>query len=307
MNAPSCAEREHRAGGLPDLDTRIMLVEQRLIAREQSLRRGIDAIGLRVRRAVRPWCRALPAIGLTLGASLLATLWWRRRPLGRGAASPGGRHAGDARHGAGIPWVHLVTLGWPLLPAAWRARISPATASTLVALGLPLMEWLRRSRHLPAPATMAAVDVPRFAGTWFVAARLPGQRPGRLGRRDAGPQVLHYRLRSDGNLDVASGAAAAGEAPVRGLARIVPGSGGAKLKLSLWPSWLRALGPAWSDHWILHVDEAYGEALVGSASRDRLWVLTREPQWPVPRMNALLAQARERGFAVERLEFAAGG
>jgi len=314
MNAPSFASRSApEAGAPPDLDARILRVEQRLVAREERLRRGIDGLGLRMRRTLRPWRRALPALGLTLAVSSLGLLawWWHRRgPPGQRVADAAARHAADTagQGGGGIPWVRLVALGWPMLPAAWRARISPATASTLVAVGLPTIEWLLHGRRPAPPETMASVDAAHFAGSWFVLAQLP-RRFGALAAPVAGRRLLHYAPRADGHLDVSTTStdAAPGEAPVRGVAQIVPGSAGAKLVLSFWPAWLHAWSPAWSDHWILHVDEAYTEALVGSAARDQLFVLSRRPQMVPQRLSALLQLARERGFSVERLQFAADG
>jgi len=282
-----------------DLDTRILQAEQRLIAREQALWQGVEALGLRLRRAWQPWRRALPAAGLTLGvaaAGVLAWWGWRRGARGFDAAS---RHAGSAQpagQGGGIPWVRLVALGWPLLPAAWRSRVSPASASALVALGLPMVEWLLRGHTLPPPATMPSVDLERFAGTWCVVAQLPRQTAG----RGAAPGLMHYLPRENGDFDVVVDAPGARSS--RGLAQVVPGSGGAKLVLSLWPAWLRWLPLAWNDHWILHLDPARGEALVGSARRYRLFVLSRQPRLAPQRRHALLLLARERGFAVEPLQ-----
>jgi hypothetical protein len=55
------------------------------------------------------------------------------------------------RHPAGlaaVPWAGLVSLGWPLLPAAWRARFSPAAATAAVSIGLLIVRRLagRRDR-----------------------------------------------------------------------------------------------------------------------------------------------------------------
>lgn len=278
---------------LDELDACILQAEQRLMAREQRLRRGIDAIDSRLRQA-------LPSIGLAAAMSLLGGWWWQRRGASRRRAAPvaGSTDQAAAKaDGGGIPWVNLVALGWPLLPAAWRARISPATASTLVAIGLPMVQALLGGRRLPPPATMAAVDLARFAGEWFVLAQLP---------RHAGAtrRLLRYELRADGNIDVCwSSDTEPRAAPVRGVAQVVPGSAGAKLALSWWPSWLQALPAAWTEHWILHVDADYSEALVGTARRDRLFVLSRRPQLSTQRLNALLQVAGERGFAVGRLRF----
>lgn len=272
-----------------DLAERILQVEMRLIDREQTLRQGLRRLGQGVRQTLQPWRRGLPALGVTLVVSVVAGLFWgwQRRQLGGGSAADA--PARDGAAGSRVPWVHLMTLGWPMLPASWRARVSPATASTLVALGLPFVEWLLHGRKPPPPpTTMPSVDLSRFAGRWFVMASLPGH-----GARDV--RSLSYIPRADGDLGVV-----AGDGTV-GLARIVPGSGGAKLRLSHAPRWLRGLPLAWSDHWILHVDADYQEALVGSPRRQRLFVLSRAPRLAPQRQGALLRIARDLGYAVERL------
>jgi apolipoprotein D and lipocalin family protein len=284
-----------------DLDARILLVEQRLIAREQTLRRGIADLGQRLRATHEPWRRALPALGLALAAVTLAAIAWRWRRRARphrhavpalAAAPHAAAAAAASTAGSDIPWVRLVALGWPLLPARWRSRVSPATASSLVALGLPLVEWLLHGRKLPPPATAPAVDWSAFAGTWFVLARLRRA----FGSPLAPGATIRYALRRDGHLDVTS----RGAAP--GLAHLVPGSGGAKLVLSRWPAWLRWLPLAWNDHWILHVDRGYGEALVGSPDRRQLLVLARTPGLAPLRHGELMQVARERRYPLERLE-----
>lgn len=304
MNTQTISTRLPPESGELDLDARILRAEHRLIAREERLRQGIDALGQRVRQSVRPWRHALPAVAAALGMSALVALglrWQRRGALWHKAAkaTPSPDAAATAYDG-GIPWVRLLALGWPMLPAAWRSKLSPATASTLVALGLPTIEWLLRGRRPAPPATHPAVDLARFGGTWHVVAQLPR----RFGQRRAGRATLHYLPRPDGHIDVLwSWTEGAQIEATQGLAQVVPGSGGARLKLSQWPAWLRRLPQAWNEHWILHVDERYTEALVGSPARDQLFVLSRQPSLAPQRHAELRQRAHERGFAVERLEF----
>jgi len=62
---------------------------------------------------------------------------------------------------------------------------------------------------------------------------------------------------------------------------------------------------AWQEQWILHIDDAGSEALLGSLSREMLRLLSRRPARPAERLQALVQMASERGFAIDRLEFAA--
>ena len=274
------------------LDQRIREVEARLVAREQALDDGVRRLHARVKHSFEPGRLATGAAGMALAVAALGLWAWRRR---RARPAPAVAAAGDpagSPPAGGMPWAHLAALAWPMLPAAWRARLSPATAGILTGLGLPLADWLLRGRRRGPPATAAAVDWTRFAGSWFVLARWP--RPGR------GAGQLHYLPRADGHFDVVLTDGAGAERQ-RGEARLVAGSAGARLRLSLWPAWLRALPWAWTDHWVLHVGADGRQALVGSPRRDRLLLLSREKQPGAMRVGTLLQQARERGFAVERL------
>jgi apolipoprotein D and lipocalin family protein len=286
------------------LDERIRAAEERLVEREHRLRRSAHALSQGVQRAVQPWRVALPVTG----AVVAAVLWWfwrgrrphalRTSPAGNVDAGWEGDSGGAA--GSSVPWVRMVALAWPLLPATWRSRVSPALASTLVGLGLPLVEGLLRRRETPPLATMPWVDLARYAGLWQVLASLPV-----TGRAADAQCNTHYTLRDDGALTVHNRCIATDGSvrAARGVARAVVGSGGARWRVSLWPQWLRWLPMAWSDCWILHVDDDYSEALVGSPARDFLWLLAREPGPTPERMQRLVQIAQDRGFAVEQLHF----
>lgn len=147
---------------------------------------------------------------------------------------------------------------------------------------------------------MPSVDLARYAGTWYEIARLPNvfQRmcadnvTATYVRRDDGAvQVTNRCRRSDGAVEQAVGVAR----PIRGDAS------GAKLEVSFLPAWLRWLPVGWGDYWVVSLDEAYSLAAVSDRHRNYLWVLAREPQVSPERYDALLAQLRQAGFAVERL------
>lgn len=302
-----------RADGAPpqDLDAQILRVEQRLIAREENLRRGVHAFGeqlgdaLQPRRLLKP---ALIAAGVVAGAAMLL-----RRPrhaaqahdeppprsfAGSATASPGSRLGG-------LPWVQLLGIAWPMLPARWRHRINPVTASTLITLGLPMLETLlARRRPASAPleplAPAAAVDPARLAGRWF----LVGELPAALEDRPHQAPELGLLPRDDGRFDLLQrridGHGTHGRQSV---VQVLPDSGGARLKVSAWPEALQALPWAWTEHAVLYVDAGYDEALIGSEARDALWLWSRQPQLPPERRQALLQLALAQGFPVERVRF----
>jgi hypothetical protein len=116
------------------LDERIQRAELRLIAREDGLKRRIDLLGQRVEHALEPRRYVVPAIGVAAASLALWLMLSRRRT--RAALPSAMSRAGSML--AGLPWMHLLPLILPLLPAALRARINPATVATVVSLGLPL-------------------------------------------------------------------------------------------------------------------------------------------------------------------------
>lgn len=281
-----------------DIDAHILRIEQRLIARQDNLRRGVGALTGQLRQMLQPRRLLVPAGGVLLGVAALLSLWRRPHvatavPASSAATAPAAGPAVD------IPWVRLLGLAWPLVPARWRERISPATASSLVTLGLPLIEGLLGTRRAAKPlATVAQVDLMRLSGRWF----LVGELPAPLQTAALQPPELGLLARDDGQLDlllrrIDANGTHGSEARVQA----VPGSQGARLRISRWPEALQFLHWAWSDHAVMHVDEAYEEALIGSPERDSLWLLSRQPVLAQERRQALVQIARDRGFDVQKL------
>lgn len=297
--------------GLAELDERIRMAEIRLVRREENLHRRAERFTRRLDHATRHRRLVVPIVGALASVGVLALF------AGRRTRTPGGAQLSKAvarSPGQGAGWVRLLGLGWPLMPASIRSRVNPAAASTVLAVGLPLVEgWLAQRRGLTADAaaplvTMPQVDLSRYAGHWYEVARLPamfeghcaGQptatyRPMGLSARGTVLEVINQCPTADGEVQEA-----------RGVARVVPGSGGGRLKVNLLPDWLQWLGVfpfAWSDYWILHVDDEYSEALVGEPGRSHLWILSRQPMLSPERTQALIERARQQGFPIERLVF----
>jgi len=281
-----------------DLDQRILEVEQRLIAREERWRHGVDTLRARARRVASPNRLLLPLGGALFGTVLLRM--WRRSGAARATSPVISAASGQHRGGnAEAPWISLIALAWPLVPARWRTRVSPATASTLVAIGLPVLQGLLGSRRVPPPVAATDVDMARYAGTWYEVAALPS----RFESSCAGQPRAHYTPRWDGSVEIVNSCPdkSGRTREVKGIALPVEGGFGAKLRVSLWPMWLRWLPLAWSDYWILHVDEAYSEALVATPDRRNLWLLSRRPNMSPARIQALQQKATMQGFVVAKL------
>jgi apolipoprotein D and lipocalin family protein len=87
-----------------------------------------------------------------------------------------------------------------------------------------------------------------------------------------------------------------------GAARPVDGSQGAKLELNLLPAALRWLPLSWSGHWILHVDDDYQHAVVGTPDRKGLHVLARSPWADEATTQRLIGHAAAQGYRIDRLQ-----
>lgn len=283
-----------------DLDARILQAEQRLIEREENLHRSIHALGLRVRQSLQPRRLLLPAVGVIVGILWLNRQRRRAAAQAQRATAAAARPRGHSRAGIWIPMVGLV---WPMLPAAWRARVPPTLANLMLGTGLPLLEQLLAPPPLPPLATVGPIDRSRLAGVWYELGRLPAAGAG------ASPVRWRHTLREDGALDLLNERSdAQGKEPApSGVAMAVAGSGGARWRVSHWPTMWRWLPMAWHQEAVLHLDDAATELVLGSPERDHLRLLARQPHLPRPRLQAMLAVAAERGFAVDRLHFSDQG
>jgi hypothetical protein len=132
-----------------DLDSQIEQLERRLVEREAWLRSSAQSLAQRAQQAVAPRAWLLPA--LCGGAALwLGWRWLHHRSPALPVRVALPVHV-TVRRGellADLPWAGLVALGWPLLPMAWRARFSPATATAVASTGLSIVRRLfgRRPR-----------------------------------------------------------------------------------------------------------------------------------------------------------------
>lgn len=137
-----------------DLDARILQAEQRLIAREEGLRRRAGALGQRVALAWQPR-RLLTPLLVVGGVTTLVWLWSRRpAPAARLASNPTqpGMPGGDGDSGS-AHWVHWLPMLWPLMPTRWRARVPHSLRLLARHLGVPLLEVLIERRRRGSVAT----------------------------------------------------------------------------------------------------------------------------------------------------------
>ena len=196
-----------------------------------------------------------------------------------------------------VPWAGVLLMLWPLLPRFLRPRLSPASTITMLGMAAPVVKRLLTNR--PAgPATVPHLDLPRYMGQWHEVARFSCRR------ESAGLSLATTHLALTREPDGTPGVMVRRQVPSRsgrvhessGAMRVVPGSGGARLKVSFLASWTRWWPGAWDDHWVMHVDADCTEALVGEPGRRHLHVMSRNAVMDPSRLEALLALARAQGY-----------
>jgi apolipoprotein D and lipocalin family protein len=181
-------------------------------------------------------------------------------------------------------------------------ELSETKKPTAVAVGLGLAVLLTAcTSFAPRPdlPLVPAVDLSRYAGTWYEIARLPMwfQRhcvhsKAVYGQPVEGTiQVRNECVTDRGTTDTA-----------QGVARVVDAKTNARLAV-VFDNWFaRFVRPSpEGNYWILDLDDDYQTALVGTPDREYLWILARSPSLDADTYQRLVDKSKELGFPVEKL------
>ena len=162
-------------------------------------------------------------------------------------------------------------------------KISPFRSAALIAAALAALAGCATPRPLE---TVASVDLDRYLGTWYEIALIPN----RFQQKCASDTRAEY-VRDGEAVRVINRCrnAQGGEEEAHGIARVVEGSGNAKLRVSFF-------GPFYGDYQILALDSGYRWALVGEPRREYGWILARTPTLDAQTIDTLLARAEALGY-----------
>lgn len=168
------------------------------------------------------------------------------------------------------------------------ARLTMALAAGAALLALAGCASGPGTPAAPLP-TVPAVDLARYAGAWYEVASLPN----RFQKQCVADTQARYRPVGD-DIEVRNRCRTADGAveDITGIAKVVPGSGNAKLRVSFFR-------PFYGDYWILAFGPGERWVLVGEPKRQFGWVLSRTPQLPAAELDAALARATTLGYARE--------
>ncbi|MDP3875442.1 MAG: lipocalin family protein [Methylobacter sp.] len=138
-------------------------------------------------------------------------------------------------------------------------------------------------------------DINRYLGTWYEIARLDHRFERGLEKISA-----TYTLREDGGVDVLNKGwdVKAGEwSQAQGKAYFVEQPDKGRLKVSFF-------GPFYGGYNIIELDKQnYAYSMVTGPDRSYFWILSRTPQLPEAKLQALLKRAKALGFATDQLIF----
>ena len=148
-------------------------------------------------------------------------------------------------------------------------------------------------------ATIPALDLPRYLGTWYEIAKFPN----RFQRKCAGFTTATYTALPDGRVQVENRCKLADGSvdSVVGVARQVGPSTSPRLKVRFAPALLSFLPMVWGDYWVIDLDRDYGLAAVSEPGREYLWILSRTPTVSKPAYDALVARLSGQGLDVRKL------
>lgn len=168
-----------------------------------------------------------------------------------------------------------------------------------VALGLGLASCSTTKSRVDTPATAKSVDLKRYSGRWYEIARLP--MPFQKADESA---IAEYGSNADGTISVHNIAIRPDgtQHDIRGYAKVLNPPENTKLAVRF-STWFGPLIPVPKEgnYWVLHVDDNYQEAIVGTPDRKYLWLLARTPEIPPPHYAALVAKAELLGFETSHL------
>jgi apolipoprotein D and lipocalin family protein len=247
---------------------------------ERLMRERVAGMKARVTGLLKP--AALVTAGSTAALLLLSR---RRRPV---AASTDTRP--DTR-----PSARTAAFIAPLVTRLLAPSLGRDVATLVSTIVLPFA-FGGQSK----PRTAPLVRWPRYMGHWFELAQLGGRFSPPAhdatitylpeGRSSQRLRVIARYLRADGRVTQREG-----------IARVQPGRGEARVKVTFARGLGRLLPGAWADYWVLDVAADYSAAMMGTPDRKHLWLLGRSPEVDSQLLERMINRAAAQGYDVGRL------
>lgn len=154
---------------------------------------------------------------------------------------------------------------------------------------------------------LPSLEVAPYMGTWYQVLWIPN----RFQSQCASDTAATYRDLGNGSVEVVNRCRTAdGKTDgVTGVARPPTGvriEGGrlqpARLEVSFLPAWLRWTGIGWGAYWVVDLASDGRYAIVSEASREYLWVLSRQPALTPQDEATVRAKLQSLGFDLAQVQ-----
>jgi apolipoprotein D and lipocalin family protein len=159
-----------------------------------------------------------------------------------------------------------------------------------VGLLLILLTSCNSSNYAPLDV-VKKVNILKYTGKWYEIAHLPFKY-----QEGCNCTTAEYSIIDSTTIRVINKCMKDGEVDdATGKAFVVEGSNNAKLRVQFF--W-----PFRGDYWIIDLDEKdYQYAVVGTPSRENLWLLSRTKQMDTQLLNSLIEKCKAKGFDTSKL------
>jgi apolipoprotein D and lipocalin family protein len=160
----------------------------------------------------------------------------------------------------------------------------------IVVLSLAALTGCRSLTPIP---TVAALDLERFMGDWFVIASIPT-----MFEKDAYNAVETYRLDDDGTVQTTfrfnKGSSNGPEKVYRSRAYVVD-----KETNAHWG--MQFVWPFKAEYRVIYLAEDYSLTMIGRSKRDYVWIMAREPSIPGADYENLLHLLENYGYDTRKV------
>ena len=179
------------------------------------------------------------------------------------------------------------------------ALLAAVLAPLLVSLPAPAVHAADQGAGARPLATIPALDLKRYLGTWYEIAKFPNS----FQKKCVGFTTATYALREDGRVDVTNRCRLAdgGTNVATAVARQPSGPTSPKLEVRFAPAIVSWLPMVWGDYWVIDLDPGYQLAAVSEPKREYLWILSRTPKVDPAAYDALLGRLAAQGLDMNRL------
>jgi apolipoprotein D and lipocalin family protein len=174
----------------------------------------------------------------------------------------------------------------------WKCR-ARLPRSLLMICGLMISSSGSYANDLPPIKPVAAIDLPRFMGKWYVLASVPT----RFEKR-AYNAVETYELRPDHNVDTMfrfrEGAFDTPVKTIHSTGFVKDGTGNAEWGVQVF--W-----PVKAQYIVAYLNGDYSQTIVARDARDYTWIMARTPTIPQADYDALLLRVTDLGYPSDKV------